>query len=316
MRWICPCIFVPVATLDGELQTFQQCRLNWRLAPALKTWNSAFHLPFAQYTHPTLNLSRSPHSIKSTRMTFEGKKLFKYDAPTPFKCRLFLLELNEEHDPLTGRLMSFKFDQAYTDVASIVKQLPHILNDKNRVMEAVSQDQYYTALSYSWGQSAERYPLRLSTISCELDRSLRKKWDNDDSKMILQDHEPDRNGYLMIGTNLRDYLLEYRRRRLAQFLWIDAICIDQSNTTDKNNQIPLMRHIYSAAQKVHVWLGDASPLEHGALRIMPAVIKKLQGNGDAGENFNLTTDEMMEQRGLPPVHHEVWTALASILSRS
>jgi hypothetical protein len=153
-------------------------------------------------------------------MTSEGKKLFKYDAPSPSNSRLFLLELNGEQDPLSGRLMSFQFDQAATDLKAIAKTMRHLHKGmiKYRVMQAVSQSGDYTALSYSWGTSAERHPLWVSTLSCDFDRSLRKKWDDHDSKMILQDHEPDRNGYLMIGTNLRDYLLEYRRRGLTQFL--------------------------------------------------------------------------------------------------
>ena len=38
-------------------------------------------------------------------------------------------------------------------------------------------------------------------------------------------------------------------------LWIDAICIDQSNTEERNHQVSLMGKIYSQARKVVVWLG-------------------------------------------------------------
>jgi hypothetical protein len=248
-------------------------------------------------------------------MTSEGMKLFKYDVPNQYTCRLFLLELNGEQDPLLGRLLTFEFYHAYTDMKSVATTMFSSYKDKDRVMKVVSQSEHHTALSYSWGQSMERHPLWLSTISCELDRSLRKSWDDDDSKMIVQDHEPDRNGYLMISTNLRNYLLEYRRRRLTQFLWIDAICIDQTNDTDKNNQIPLMRHYYEAAKSVHVWLGDATPMEQGVLRILPAIVGKLQASGDVGESLSLTMDEFLQQQDLPPADHNVWAALASILSR-
>jgi hypothetical protein len=213
--------------------------------------------------------------------------------------------------------MSFEFYQAITNLKAVAKQALFAFKDTEDVMEAASQSKGYTALSYSWGQSPERHPLWVSTISCEFDRSLRKsRFDFDsDSKKILQDHEPDRNGYLMIGTNLHNYLLEYRRRRLTQFLWIDAICIDQTNDTDKNNQIPLMRYYYEAAGNIHVWLGDATPMEQGALRLLPAIVGKLQASGDDAESLNLTTDEFLEQEDLPPADHDGWTALASILSR-
>ncbi|KAJ8106822.1 hypothetical protein OPT61_g9288 [Boeremia exigua] len=41
-----------------------------------------------------------------------------------------------------------------------------------------------------------------------------------------------------------------------KFLWMDAICIDQSNGLERNHQVPLMREIYSKTKRVIVWLGD------------------------------------------------------------
>src|ERR1700712_5782150 len=123
-------------------------------------------------------------------MASEGKKFFRYDAPSPSTCRLFLLELNGEQDPLQGRLMTFQFYQAVTNLKAMAKAALFLFKDTEDVMEAVSQSRGYTALSYSWGQSPERHPLWVSTISCEFDRSMRKsRFDFDsDSKKVLQDH--------------------------------------------------------------------------------------------------------------------------------
>jgi hypothetical protein len=38
-------------------------------------------------------------------------------------------------------------------------------------------------------------------------------------------------------------------------LWVDFICIGQSNTPEKNAQFLLMGDIYSLAQSVCIWLG-------------------------------------------------------------
>ncbi|KAL9075834.1 MAG: hypothetical protein Q9157_003869, partial [Trypethelium eluteriae] len=38
-------------------------------------------------------------------------------------------------------------------------------------------------------------------------------------------------------------------------LWVDAICIDQQNVEEKNNQVPLMSMIYGEAKSVYIWLG-------------------------------------------------------------
>lgn len=39
-------------------------------------------------------------------------------------------------------------------------------------------------------------------------------------------------------------------------VWLDAICIDQSNKTEKADQIWLMGELYSTAQEVLIWLGE------------------------------------------------------------
>jgi hypothetical protein len=41
------------------------------------------------------------------------------------------------------------------------------------------------------------------------------------------------------------------------FLWIDAICIDQTNVSERNHQVQLMGEVYSRASEVLIWLGDA-----------------------------------------------------------
>lgn len=38
-------------------------------------------------------------------------------------------------------------------------------------------------------------------------------------------------------------------------IWIDALCIDQSNTGERNHQVQMMSKIYAGAQSVIVWLG-------------------------------------------------------------
>lgn len=40
-----------------------------------------------------------------------------------------------------------------------------------------------------------------------------------------------------------------------QWLWADALCINQKNLQEKNHQVPLMEEIYSSAHRVFAWLG-------------------------------------------------------------
>lgn len=53
--------------------------------------------------------------------------------------------------------------------------------------------------------------------------------------------------------------LFHLREQLGSFvIWIDAICINQTDAREKANQIPLMQEIYSAADPTYIWLGEGT----------------------------------------------------------
>ncbi|KAE9362606.1 HET-domain-containing protein [Stipitochalara longipes BDJ] len=80
----------------------------------------------------------------------------------------------------------------------------------------------YEALSYCWG-----------------DASITQE--------ILVDGDP-----FLATTNLYAALKQIAERAKSKFLWIDAICINQSSIEEKNYQVPLMNALYSQAQRVLV----------------------------------------------------------------
>jgi hypothetical protein len=78
---------------------------------------------------------------------------------------------------------------------------------------------------------------------------------------------------LEIGENLWHFFYEFRKKHTLQqynfrdsrskicYLWIDAICIDQSNLKERNRQVAQMRDVYTNAESVIVWLGLAQGRE-------------------------------------------------------
>ncbi|KAK4443402.1 heterokaryon incompatibility protein-domain-containing protein [Podospora aff. communis PSN243] len=56
-------------------------------------------------------------------------------------------------------------------------------------------------------------------------------------------------------------LRRLRRPDEARKLWIDAICINQEDSSEKSIQVPLMRQIYQQARQVCVYLGEAKDVE-------------------------------------------------------
>ncbi|KAE9971992.1 hypothetical protein EG327_009663 [Venturia inaequalis] len=51
----------------------------------------------------------------------------------------------------------------------------------------------------------------------------------------------------------------FRSRIRKVALFVDAICIDQKNDVEKDEQIKLMGHVYHCAKRVLIWLGPGSP---------------------------------------------------------
>ncbi|KAF2996303.1 Non-essential glycogen phosphorylase [Curvularia kusanoi] len=77
------------------------------------------------------------------------------------------------------------------------------------------------------------------------------------------------NSYpLLITPNLHAALLEYRRRAVTTPLWVDAICINQSDIPERTAQVRMMRSVYTQAACVVVWLGESAATDEKALELL------------------------------------------------
>jgi hypothetical protein len=77
-----------------------------------------------------------------------------------------------------------------------------------------------------------------------------------------------------------------KRLRLAtetRRVWIDSICIDQSSTTERNQQVALMGQIYSRARRVITWLGESDWSTGYAYRYLQELGTKYPQNHLRGE---------------------------------
>jgi Heterokaryon incompatibility protein (HET) len=73
-----------------------------------------------------------------------------------------------------------------------------------------------------------------------------------------------------VTTNLYAALHSLRLKDVARTMWIDAICINQSSTEEKESQIGLMRDIYQQADRVVIWLGLSKPKTRLAFILLEA----------------------------------------------
>ncbi|POS81540.1 hypothetical protein DHEL01_v200057 [Diaporthe helianthi] len=108
--------------------------------------------------------------------------------------------------------------------------------DDIRLSDVEDKDQSFTALSYVWGT----------------DEAFHTIWFGNHS--------------LQIRPNLNSALRHLRRRDRSIRLWVDAVCIDQSNLLERNHQVQQMRDIFSAASETVIYLGtqDGGNTGHSA----------------------------------------------------
>jgi hypothetical protein len=105
----------------------------------------------------------------------------------------------------------------------------------------------YEALSYCWGSVDDtvemvlRFPIAASSHS-----------------YIEQEFRITRN----LDAALRALRLTQGPRRL----WVDALCLNQTNPREKTHQVGLMSSIYQRAAEVIVWLGESDLHSHIFLR--------------------------------------------------
>ncbi|RDW77156.1 hypothetical protein BP6252_05209 [Coleophoma cylindrospora] len=95
----------------------------------------------------------------------------------------------------------------------------------------LGQTHPYEALSYVWGE-----PVKTCSISVHSCKSSMQT--------------------LPITSNLHKALLRLRYSTLERVIWVDAICINQEDKQEKQQQIRLMYKIYTHANCVIVWLGE------------------------------------------------------------
>ena len=118
---------------------------------------------------------------------------------------------------------------------------------------------FYEALSYVWGDPDE-------TLSICVDKNM-----------------------FQVTVNLHAALSRLRDHSFERIIWVDAICIDQSNKEERKQQVQLMAKIYSSAHRVIVWLGEEAVEIKGALEHIQLA---------ANEELTEHSDKEMKQQAL------------------
>lgn len=166
-------------------------------------------------------------------------------------------ETNTSHGSSRKQTSKFEHERLkYPWQLRLVELLPPLMKNRNETVRCrvhvtpgadaaaldprydVSQDAKrlpYTALSYCWGNSRV-------TRNIDLDGQE-----------------------FHVRTNLFEYLKQRREPTRSVMLWIDAICINQSDKSERSAQVTRMTSIYMNAQLIEIWLGPEDLLSSVAM---------------------------------------------------
>lgn len=80
--------------------------------------------------------------------------------------------------------------------------------------------------------------------------------------------------YRLVVTKELSLALKYlRHRHKNRILWIDALCIDQSNHEERNHQVQMMARIYNGATQACIWLGEDNDDSTKAIAFIQEIMK-------------------------------------------
>ncbi len=96
---------------------------------------------------------------------------------------------------------------------------------------------------------------------------------------VTEDMELD-GRQVAVTTNLASALRSFRERDRPIVLWVDALCINQSDDSEKSAQIPLMGRIYKEAFLVRAWLGESENDSDHAMDTLNRMAREIKQDGD------------------------------------
>jgi len=151
----------------------------------------------------------------------------------------------------------------------------------------------FEALSYTWGSPASR-------------------------KSILIEEPGGTHSRLSVTKNLATALAHLRYPDESRVFWIDAICINQQDISERNAQVGRMSQIYRLARQVVVWLGPGSAQSHLAISTLQYLGQQVEVSGKLGlmASPDAVEREWYEGGCDLPYDQHTWRAISRLFNRS
>ncbi|MCJ1398734.1 hypothetical protein MMC11_001935 [Xylographa trunciseda] len=216
-------------------------------------------------------------------MTYEEQRIATGEGPSEFFTPM--ISLGGTKKDLDRTRETYQILDAHISIRVL-----HLLPAKSslediecelRVVRLVDEP-VYEALSYTWGDDSHR-------------------------RYILVNDQR-----FSVTSNLWAALRYLRHTSETRCLWVDAICINQQNITEKNFMVSQMHVIYHNSKRVIAWLGDPTMKSEHAFRFLAKYMSEGPPLGDDQKGWQAVVENSPPMRN---VDLSTWDALLDIFGR-
>jgi hypothetical protein len=178
----------------------------------------------------------------------------------------------------------------------------------------------FDALSYTWGMPLRVFETEEDAEECQKEFQLRTTISVDGKVLEISKNLHDAlstlHQYVRPGETEGLFVNAAKCPR-SRYIWIDAICINQGNDSERSSQVAIMDLIYKAAQSIIIWLGrkdvftvrGMTVLHHiGSIEMSKVSIMRSASQVMSGRNY----DEL----GLPKLNDFDWLCVYAVLNRN
>ncbi|ORY70513.1 heterokaryon incompatibility protein, partial [Pseudomassariella vexata] len=141
----------------------------------------------------------------------------------------------------------------------------------------------YEALSYVWGDKTP-----YADVHC-----------HDGG---IDDEKGENDGVASIGANLAKALMAFRLPDESRRLWVDAVCINQEDLSERQSQVRLMGQVFRDASHVLCWLGGFEDPELGQKKAGVAIDFLRRFNAAPREVLREAQDYLHATNAHTPTH--------------
>ncbi|EXK98284.1 hypothetical protein FOQG_01251 [Fusarium oxysporum f. sp. raphani 54005] len=157
----------------------------------------------------------------------------------------------------------------------------------------VEQMPAYEALSYTWAD------------------------DNNDASLCQRIFIGLGNRALPITRNCHQALSRLRHKTGSLLIWVDAVCINQSDLGERSEQVAMMGTIFSQATEVHGYVGeDPDNVEGGEVGAITLLKDELRSSKLASRQFKDNAEEALGRLLRRPFFSRLWVVQEVLLARS